>query len=71
MPPRPFSSSVLSARRPVSPRAQGGVSSLLRLGVGVLPQPAPTALVPRPFVLGRPHAVPQQMSLFGPPGGSR
>jgi hypothetical protein len=71
MPPRPFSSSVLPARRPVSPRAQGGISSLLRLGAATLPHPAPATLSPRPFVLGRPHAVPQQMSLFGPRGASR
>jgi hypothetical protein len=47
------------------------MSSLLRLGVGVLLHPAPASLSQRPFVLTRPRTVPQQLSLFGPPGGSR
>jgi len=34
--------------------------------------PAPLAAVAqRPLVLARPHHVPQQMSLFGPPGALR
>jgi hypothetical protein len=71
MPPRPFSSTAIQLRRPLGPRAHGGASSLLRLGAGAAVQPAPTGLTQRPFVLTRPHSVPQQMSLFGPPGGSR
>jgi hypothetical protein len=71
MPPRSFSSAILPVRRPAGPRVQSAVSSLLRLGAGVLLQPVPAHLSQRPFVLTRPRAVPQQMSLFGPPGGSR
>ena len=33
--------------------------------------PAPVALAQRPSVLARPRQVPQQLSLFGPPGGVR
>ena len=71
MPPRPFSSATQTIRRPVGPRAHGGASSLLRLGAGAAMQPAPASLSQRPFVLARPYAVPQQMSLFGPPGSGR
>lgn len=70
MPPRPFSST-LPARRPLGPRAYGGASSLLRVGAGAVSQTAPASLSQRPFVLTRPHAGPQQLSLFGPPGASR
>jgi hypothetical protein len=71
MPPRSLSSTASPIRRPAAPRGHGGASSLLRLGVGAAPQSAPASLSQRPFVLTRPHSVPQQMSLFGPPGGSR
>ncbi len=39
MPPRSFSSAILPVRRPAGPRVQSAVSSLLRLGAGVLLQP--------------------------------
>jgi len=71
MPPRPFSSAATLMRRPAGPHGYGGVSSLLRLGVGAAPHPAPASLSQRPLVLARAHVVPQQMSLFGPPGGGR
>jgi hypothetical protein len=71
MPPRSLASTSFPARRPSGPRAQGGVSSLLRLGASALPQPAPASLSQRPFVLTRPQTAPQQMALFGPPGAHR
>jgi hypothetical protein len=33
--------------------------------------PVPLAVVHRPQVLSRPRAMPQQLSLFGPPGAIR
>ena len=33
--------------------------------------PMPLAVVQRPQVLMRPRAMPQQLSLFGPPGATR
>jgi len=59
--------------RSLSPAAspRGGASSLLRPGLGSTATPLPTLRSQRPFVL-TPHAfVPQQLSLFGPPGGGR
>jgi hypothetical protein len=59
--------------RSLSPAAspRGGASSLLRPGLGGASAPQPAPRSQRPFVL-RPHAfVPQQLSLFGPPGGGR
>jgi len=52
-----------------SPR--GGASSLLRLGMAVVPPSAPTHFSQRPFVLARHAFVSQQLPLFGPPGGGR
>jgi hypothetical protein len=75
MPPRPFSSSSsapLPMHRPAGPRGQGGASSLLRLGASATSLPAPAMFFSqRPSVLTRQRHEPQQLSLFGPPGGHR
>ncbi|MEP7300686.1 MAG: hypothetical protein ABI699_04095 [Caldimonas sp.] len=52
-----------------SPR--GGASSLLRLGVVGVPPAVSAQFAQRPSVLARQAFVPQQLSLFGPPGGGR
>ena len=59
--------------RSLSPAAspRGGASSLLRQGLGSPVTPLPTLRSQRPFVLTRQAFVPQQLSLFGPPGGGR
>jgi hypothetical protein len=45
---------------------------LISRGGGPRMAPAPLASVAqRPLVLARPPHVPQQLSLFGPPGGRR
>ena len=45
---------------------------LISRGAGPRTSPAPLAAVAqRPLVLARPPHVPQQLSLFGPPGGRR
>jgi hypothetical protein len=49
---------------------RGGASSLLRVGIGGGSQAAPALWAPRPSVL-RSHAMAQQLSLFGRPGGLR
>ena len=60
--------------RPSGPRCHGGASSLLRMGLGALPQPilhSPRAVVERPMptlVLSR---VPRQLTLFGPGARTR
>ncbi len=65
---RPFASSI-TAPRPSGPRCHGGASSLLRMGLGALPQPvlhAVRSATERPMVLlDRPRA-PRQLTLFGP-----
>ena len=60
--------------RPSGPRCHGGASSLLRMGLGALPQPllqttrsAAERTVP---LLDQPRA-PRQMTLFGPGARSR
>jgi hypothetical protein len=57
--------------RAAGPRGQGGASSLLRLGAAASPLPAPILFSQRPSVLNRQRHEPQQLSLFGPPGGLR
>src|SRR5688500_18159184 len=59
--------------RSLSPAAtpRGGASSLLRQGLGNPVTPLPTLRAQRQFVLARQAFVPQQLSLFGPPGGGR
>jgi len=47
------------------------MSSLLRLGASASTLPAPAMFSQRPSVLGRQRHEPQQLSLFGPPGGLR
>jgi hypothetical protein len=69
---RPSASSSHALQRPTGPRCHGGASSLLRMGLGALPQPivhASRAVAERPIaLLGQPRA-PRQLNLFGP--GSR
>jgi hypothetical protein len=59
--------------RSLSPAAspRGGASSLLRQGFGSSAMPLPPLRAQRPFVLTPQAFVPQQLSLFGPPGGGR
>ena len=46
-------------------------ASLLPKSGVVRPAAVPLAVVHRPLVLARPHAMPQQLPLFGPPGAIR
>jgi hypothetical protein len=66
---RNFSGSSAAFQRPSGPRCHGGASSLLRMGLGSLPQPllhAPRAVSERTtFLLDQPRA-PRQLTLFGP-----
>ena len=71
MQPHPSFAAVLPTRRPVGPSARGGLSSVLRLGATTAPQQAPSLFAQRPSVLGRQRHEPQQLTLFGPPGGHR
>jgi len=46
-------------------------ASLIPKSGAVRTAPAPLDVVHRPQVLTRPRAMPQQLSLFGPPGAIR
>ncbi len=46
-------------------------ASLIPNAGAVRTAPAPLAVAQRPQVLARPHRVPQQLPLFGPPGAIR
>ena len=46
-------------------------ASLLPKSGAVRTAAVPLAVVHRPQVLARPHVMPQQLSLFGPPGAIR
>ena len=55
---------------PTGPRCSGGASSLLRMGLGGMPQrftQAPRLAAVRPFCL-RQRMPSTQLDLFGPPG---
>ncbi len=69
---RNFASSSTALQRPTGPRCHGGASSLLRMGLGALPQPVLRASLPVParsvLLLDQPRA-PRLLTLFGP--GSR
>lgn len=65
---RPFASSTTAPQRPSGPRCHGGASSLLRMGLGALPQPilhAARSVAERSMVLDQPRT-PRQLTLFGP-----
>ena len=56
---------------PTGPRCSGGASSLLRMGLGAVPQrfaPVSRLAAVRPFFL-RQRLPSMQLDLFGPPGG--
>ena len=66
---RPFASSTTALQRPTGPRCHGGASSLLRMGLGALPQPvlhASRAIADRPVILLDQPRAPRQLNLFGP-----
>jgi len=66
---RNFTSSTASLQRLSGPRCHGGASSLLRMGLGALPQPllhAPRPVAERPGLLLSRSRAPRQLNLFGP-----
>jgi hypothetical protein len=71
---RNFASSSNALQRPSGPRCHGGASSLLRMGLGALPQPllqSPRSVFERPaHLLDQPRA-PRQLTLFGPGARAR
>ena len=71
---RNFTSSNPALPRPTGPRCHGGASSLLRMGLGALPQPvlhAPRSVAQLPTVLLAQPRAPRQLSLFGPGARAR
>jgi hypothetical protein len=66
---RPIASSTTAPQPPNGPRCHGGASSLLRMGLGSLPQPilhVDRSLTERPMVLLQQPRAPRQLTLFGP-----
>ena len=51
--------------------AASATATLIPKTGAVRTSPMPLAVVHRPQVLARPRAMPQQLSLFGPPGAIR
>ena len=71
---RPFASSTTAPQRPSGPRCHGGASSLLRMGLGALPQPilhVARSVAERPRVLLDQPRAPRQLTLFGPGARAR